>query len=212
VAKAVRAVPKGALPVLKKDPVLAGVIEAIGPLPDFERGDPWWELVDSIVSQQLSFKASATILGRVEALFEHRPTPSDLVEVDPEKLRGAGLSWAKVRYVQDLGQKVLDEELKLDELQHLSDEEIITELTTVKGIGRWTAEMFLIFHLGREDVLPVDDLGLQEAVKRSYNHGKRLDKVALTELAEPWRPYRSIATRYLWKSLDNTPISSVEQN
>jgi DNA-3-methyladenine glycosylase II len=194
------------------DPKLSVVIDTVGKLPKLELGDPWWELVDSIASQQLSVKAASTIVGRVEALFGHRPTPAELVGADPEKLRGAGLSWAKVRYLQDLGQKVEEGEIELHKLGRLTDEEIIAELTAVKGIGRWTAEMFLIFHLGREDILPVDDLGLQEAVKRAYNLKERPQSDQLAKLAEPWRPYRSIATRYLWKSLNNTPLPGVEQS
>lgn len=189
-----------------KDPIIAKVMDQTGPLPLIELGDPWWELVDAIASQQLSVKAAATIVGRVEGMFGHRPSPAELAETDPEKLRAAGLSWAKVRYIQDLAEKVISGELDLNTLAHLPDEEIITKLTAVKGIGRWTAEMFLIFHLGREDVLPVDDLGFQEAVKRAYKLDKRPGKAALAAIGEPWRPYRSIATRYLWKSLSNTPL------
>jgi DNA-3-methyladenine glycosylase II len=184
----------------EQDPRLEPVIRAVD-LDPTTSSDPWWELVDSITSQQLSLKASATILTRVEALFPERPTPSELAGVDPERLRAAGLSWAKVRYVQDLAARVADGRLDLEALRQLNDEDVIATLTEVKGIGRWTAEMFLIFHLGRPDVLPVDDLGFREAAMRLYRLPERPDAETLTALGERWRPYRSVATRLLWKSL-----------
>lgn len=163
--------------------------------------DPWWELVDSIISQQLSLQAASTISGRVKDLFGGVASPEALRDTAPERLRAAGLSGAKVRYVQNLAARVTDGRLDLAALEKLSDEGVVATLTEVKGIGRWTAEMFLIFHLGRADVLPVDDLGFREATKRAYDLSERPGAPALTELGERWRPYRSVATRLLWKSL-----------
>jgi DNA-3-methyladenine glycosylase II len=182
------------------DPVLGVIIEQIDLAP-IEPTDPWWELVDSITSQQLSVKAAATILGRLEALLGGKKGPDQILKLGHEELRSVGLSNAKARYVRDLAGRVQSGEIGLDHLPALSDEDVIATLTAVKGIGRWTAEMFLIFHLGRPDVLPVDDLGFREAAKRLYDLSERPDAQTLTELGERWRPYRSVATRYLWKSL-----------
>ena len=183
------------------DPVLSRIIPLIPELGPIAPSDPWWELVDSIVSQQLSVKAAATILGRLEALTPKRPGPSEILSLKPEQLRGAGLSNAKVNYLRDLAERITDERLNLGRLSELSDEDVIATLTEVRGIGRWTAEMYLIFQLGRPDVLPVDDLGFREAVKRAYRIESRPEPQALIEIGERWRPYRSVATRYLWKSL-----------
>lgn len=200
--------PSGAAEHLRAaDPVLAGVIERVGPIELTLEPDLWWALVDAIASQQLSVKAAATIVGRVERLGteELRPSPEAMLAIPDEALRGAGLSRAKVAYVKDLAAKWLDGTLEPDRFATLDDEEIIAHLTQVKGIGRWTAEMVLIFTLGRPDVLPVDDLGLRVAVQRAYGLEERPAREPLTRIAEPWRPYRSLATRYLWKSLNNTP-------
>jgi DNA-3-methyladenine glycosylase II len=158
------------------------------------------------VGQQLSTKAAATIYGRMIELWGGRtPTPQELLDTDPETIRAAGMSRPKVAYLRDLAEHVLSGELELDRLNELSDEEITTELTAVKGLGVWTAHMFLIFHLQRPDVLPVGDLGVRNAIKREYGLDELPDPLEMTELAEPWRPHRSLASLYLWRSLDNAP-------
>jgi DNA-3-methyladenine glycosylase II len=193
------------------DPVLAALIEAGGPLDPEERRrgrpeDAYGALLRSIVGQQLSTKAARTIYTRVCALFDDCvPSPAQLLAADPDALRGAGLSRAKVAYLRDLAEHVEDGRLELDRLDELEDEEIVAELTAVKGLGRWTAEMFLMFHLGRPDVLPVGDLGIRRAVERAYGLAQLPAAPELERIAEPWRPQRTLACLYLWRSLDNAP-------
>ena len=150
----------------------------------------------SIVSQQLSTKAAATIFGRFLALFPEGASrgAAAIVALDDATLRGVGLSGQKVRYLRDLCERIIDGRLQLDALESLEDEAVIERLTEVKGFGRWTAEMFLMFRLHRPDVLPVDDLGIVNAVHRLYKLRKRPDAKKLQKLGEPWRPYRSVAS------------------
>jgi DNA-3-methyladenine glycosylase II len=195
----------------KADPVLRGLIDELGPLDEEKRrrGRPreaYGALVRSIVGQQLSTKAAATIYGRLIEMFDGRtPTPAELLAADPEKVRQAGLSRPKVSYLRSLAEHVESGELELAKLTKLPDEEVSAQLTAVKGLGQWTADMFLIFHLGRPDVLPVGDLGVRRAVERAYGLRKLPDAARLTKIAEPWRPNRSLASLYLWRSLDNVP-------
>jgi DNA-3-methyladenine glycosylase II len=185
------------------DPVLRAVIDRVGPFDPSLEPDLWWSLVDAIASQQLSVKAAATIIGRVAALgADGRPTPAEILTLPDEVLRACGLSRAKTAYVRDLAQRWTDGTLHPERLPTLPDEEVIGHLTTVRGIGRWTAEIFLIFTLQRPDVLPVDDLGLRVAVQRAYGLPERPGRAELERLAEPWRPHRSAATLYLWRSLN----------
>ncbi len=187
------------------------LIDELGPLDDEKRRrgrplEPYGALVRSIVGQQLSTKAAATIYERVIQLFGGRtPTPAELLAADPEQVRAAGLSRPKVAYLRSLAEHVESGELQLERLGELSDEEVAEQLTAVKGLGQWTADMFLIFHLGRPDVLPVGDLGVRRAVERAYGLPDLPDAAQLTEMAEPWRPNRSLASLYLWRSLDNAP-------
>jgi DNA-3-methyladenine glycosylase II len=204
-------VEKGTRHLRRKDPVMRELIKRLGKL-DLEarrRGRPadaYGALLRSIVGQQLSTKAARSIYDRVTALFGGRtPKPEELLAVDPETLRGAGLSRAKVAYMRDLADHVLSGELELDRLNELSDEEIIAELTAVKGLGVWTAHMFLIFHLQRPDVLPVGDLGVRNAAREVYGLAELPAVAELEALGEPWRPHRSLAALYLWRSLDNEP-------
>ena len=201
-----------ALEALKKsDDVMARLIADHGPLDESERRrgrphDAYGALLRSIVGQQLSTKAARTIYERLTELFGGRtPTPRELLEVDPELIREAGLSRAKVAYLRDLAEHVEDGELDLELLPELSDEEISEQLTAIKGLGQWTVDMFLIFHLGRPDVLPVGDLGIRRAVQVQYGLRDLPDAPRLQEIAEPWRPWRSLACLYLWTSLDNAP-------
>jgi DNA-3-methyladenine glycosylase II len=196
----------------KADPTMAELIRRFGKPEDVlaRRGrrpsDAYGALVRSIVGQQLSTKAARSIYGRLEELFGgHTPTPAELLEADPETVRQVGLSRPKVAYLRDLAQQVEDGDLELDRLAELPDEEVTAQLTAVKGLGQWTADMFLIFHLGRPDVLPVGDLGIRRAAQVAYGLDELPDPAALERIGEPWRPYRSLASLYLWRSLDNEP-------
>ena len=190
---------------MRRDPVLGKAIKQIGPclLADRQRKDHLTALVGAIVSQQLSTKAAATIFGRLAALFPGNAIPGHeaIAAIDDQTLRSVGLSSQKVSYLRDLCARLSDGRLVLDELDVLEDEEVIARLIAVKGFGRWTAEMFLMFRLHRPDVLPVGDLGIVNAVQRLYGLRKRPDPKRLMKLGEPWRPYRSVACWYLWQSL-----------
>ncbi|HET6868938.1 MAG TPA: DNA-3-methyladenine glycosylase [Solirubrobacteraceae bacterium] len=195
----------------KADPVMRRVIDEVGGLGDFFAGRPtdhYGTLVRSIVGQQLSTKAAASIYGRLLERFGGRaPTPEEVLADDPETLRtAAGLSHAKVRYLRSLAEHVLDGSLALDRLPDLPDDEVIAELTAVKGIGEWSAHMFMMFHLRRPDVLPVGDLGIRRAVKIHYGLDELPTPAELTEIAEPWRPHRTLACIYLWRSLQAMPV------
>jgi DNA-3-methyladenine glycosylase II len=170
--------------------------------------DHYGALLRAIVGQQLSTRAARSIYGRVVERYGGRtPTPRELLDDDPDALRtAAGLSRAKVAFLRSLAEHVLSGELELDRLEQLGDDEILAELTAVKGIGTWSAHMFLIFQLERPDVLAVGDLGVRRAVQRAYALPELPSATDLERLAEPWRPYRSVACRVLWRSLDNAPV------
>ena len=194
--------------LMRRDPVLGTAIKAIGPclMAARQRHDHLTSLTGSIVSQQLSTKAAATIFGRFQALFPDGQLQAPaILALDEPTLRGVGFSGQKVRYVRDLCERIVDGRLVLDEIETLDDEAVIERLTAVKGFGRWTAEMFLMFRLHRPDVLPVDDLGIVNAVQRLYGLRKRPDAKKLNTLGEAWRPYRSVASWYLWQSLKLEP-------
>jgi DNA-3-methyladenine glycosylase II len=195
----------------RSDPVMRELIKRLGPI-DLEarrRGrptDPYGMLMRSIVGQQLSTKAAASIFRRLTELWGGRtPTPQELLDADPEAIRGAGLSRPKVAYLRSLAEHVLSGELEIDRFHELADHEIVAELTAVKGLGRWTADMFLMFHLSRPDVLPVGDLGLRRAFENVYELPHSPAAEEMEKLAEPWRPYRTLGSLYLWRSLDNEP-------
>jgi DNA-3-methyladenine glycosylase II len=199
---------------LARDPVLARLIaEQGGPLPlepDF-RGRPrdvYGALLRAIVGQQLSVSAARAIYGRLSDRFGGRPpTAEELLADDPEEMRtAAGLSHAKVASLRSLAEHVRDGELELDRLTELDDAEVMRRLVAVKGIGEWTSHMFLMFTLHRPDVLPTGDAGIRKAVARAYGLATPPDPAALTELAEPWRPYRTRASLYLWRSLGDAPL------
>jgi DNA-3-methyladenine glycosylase II len=194
------------------DPVLAEVIDAVGALPDPRAGRPdrddhYGALVRAITGQQLSVSAARAIYGRLTARFGNRPpTPQEILADEPEELRAAaGLSRAKVSYLRSLAEHVLSGELELARLDKLGDEEVVAELVAVKGLGLWTAQMFLMFQLERPDVLPVGDLGIRRAIERAYSLEELPDPETMERLAERWRPYRTLACRYLWRSLQNEP-------
>ena len=191
------------------------LVRRIGPLGPAERRrgrpeDAYGTLVRTIVGQQLSTKAARSIYGRLTALFDGRPpTPGELLSTDEDLLRACGLSRPKVRYLRDLAHRVVSGELDLPSLHDLPDDEVIRQITAVKGLGRWSADMFLMFHLGREDVLPVGDLGVRRAAERAYDLPEIPNAETLQNLACPWSPHRTLASFYLWESLtlDNTPAS-----
>ncbi|MDP9439368.1 MAG: DNA-3-methyladenine glycosylase, partial [Actinomycetota bacterium] len=195
------------------DRVMGDLVRRIGPLGPAERRrgrpeDAYGSLVRTIIGQQLSTKAARSIYGRLTALFDGRPpTPEELLSTDEEPLRACGLSRPKVRYLRDLAERVISGELDLSSLHGLPDEEVIRQITAVKGLGRWSADMFLMFHLGREDVLPVGDLGVRRAVERAYDLLEIPDAETLRDIARPWSPHRTLASFYLWESLepDNAP-------
>ena len=189
----------------RRDPVIRDLMRRYGEcgLAKAQRTDPFRALLHAIIAQQLSTKAAATIEGRFAALFDGRPTAAAIAAMPDERLRVVGISPQKLGYIRDLSARTLDGSLSLEALDTLPDEEVIVALTNVKGIGRWTAEMFLMFRLHRPDVLPVGDLGIVKAVQRAYKLRLAPTPVRLTRLGENWRPYRSVACWYLWASLDN---------
>ena len=202
---------KGVAHLRKTDPVMRKLIEEHGkprPARRSERGDHYGALVRSIVGQQLSTKAARSIYGRLTDRFGGRPpTPDEVLADDPEELRGAaGLSRAKVSFLRSLAEHVQGGDLDLDAMDALSDEDVIAELIAVKGLGQWSADMFLMFHLERPDVLPVGDLGIRRAVQQAYGLEELPGPTELERIAEPWRPHRTLASRYLWASLDNEPV------
>jgi len=198
------------------DPTMAALIARLGEI-DIETrlrrrseerpADAYGALLRAIVGQQLSTKAARTIYGRILELFDGRtPPPERLLEADEADLRAAGLSGRKVEYVRDLASHVLSGELELDRLGELSDEEVVAEIVAVRGLGVWTAEMFLLFHLERPDVLSGGDLGIRKAVQIEYRLDEMPTPTRVLEIGEPWRPHRSLASLYLWESLANAPV------
>jgi DNA-3-methyladenine glycosylase II len=194
--------------LMRADPVLGAIIKRKGPCGLAARGtEPRLRsLLRALVSQQLSVKAAATIFSRLLALFpgdRDCPSPEAILQVPLETLRGVGLSRQKASYLHDLSTRVVAGTLRLEELDDLSDEQVMEALTAVKGVGRWTAEMILIFQLGRPDVLPVDDVGVLRSIQNVYGLRRRPSAKQVLRMGERWRPYRSIASWYLWAALDN---------
>jgi DNA-3-methyladenine glycosylase II len=195
----------------RSDPVMRDLIASIGhprPARRTPPSDHYGALVRSIVGQQLSTKAARSIYGRLTDRFGGRPpTPEEVLADDPEELRAAaGLSRAKVSFLRSLAEHVISGELELDRMDELCDEDVAAELIAVKGLGQWSVDMFLMFHLQRPDVLPVGDLGLRRAVQRAYALDQLPGPTELERIGTPWRPYRTLACRYLWASLDNEPV------
>ena len=194
--------------LLRRDPILAAIIREHGPcgLSAAQRADHFSALVRAIVFQQLSTKAASTIYARTVALLPGGElTPAALAAVSDEQLRSAGISRQKAGYLRDLCQKVSTKVVPLDDLEHMDDEQVIAALTAIKGIGRWSAEMFLMFRLHRPDVFPIGDLGIVNAVMKAYRLRKKPSPDRLRRLGENWKPYRSVASWYLWRSLGNAP-------
>lgn len=197
------------------DPTMAALIERVGKIDIATRlkrrseerpTDAYGALLRAIVGQQLSTKAARTIYLRVIDLFGgSTPSPEQLLEAREEDLRAAGLSGRKTEYIRDLASHVLSGELELDRLDELSDEEVIAEIVAVRGLGQWTAEMFLLFHLERPDILSGGDLGIRKAIQIEYGLEGMPPPTRVLEIGEPWRPYRSLASLYLWESLAAVP-------
>jgi len=190
------------------DEVLAPVIEAYGPCTLAPHTDYYQELVEAIIGQQLSVKAAAKIRERFLALFGGTfPSPEAILDMDPERLRGVGFSGAKVKYVRDLAEHVADGRIKFDRIDQQTNDEIIQELTAVKGIGGWTAHMFLMFCVGRLDILATGDLGIRSGTQKLYGLETLPSPPELREIAlqRSWTPYESVACWYIWRSLDNMP-------
>lgn len=185
------------------DPIIKKLIKKY-PKPHFEDRSAFLmrELIESIISQQLSIKAADTIFARFVGLFSDGefPTPKQILAMDDETMRSAGLSFAKISYVKSVANAFVSDLLDIEKIRNQSDEEVITELTQIKGIGRWTAEMILIFTLNRPDVFSIGDLGLRKAITNLYGI---TDRKEMIELAETWKPHRSTACWYLWRSLEN---------
>lgn len=193
--------PEATAHLAKRDRVLRKLIKSYPGADLVSRGDAFQTLARSIVGQQISVKAAQSIWNRFAELCRE-VTPANVVALADAPLRGCGFSGQKAAYVRDLAQRFHGGHVKPRRWSRMDDEAIIEELVQVKGIGRWTVEMFLIFHLRRPDVLPVDDLGLRRAMERQYNGGEPLTKAEMRAIGEPWAPYRSVGTWYLWRSLD----------
>lgn len=195
--------------LLESDPILAPIIKKAGTATITPHQNYYQELVESIISQQLSIKAAATIFKRFLGLFEGSdfPTPTQILSKDIEQFRSVGLSRQKAAYIQDLAVKVIEGTVKFDHLDKLSNDEIIAELTLIKGVGVWTVHMFLLFCMGRLDVLPTGDLGIKNGIHKLYGLDERPSVEDIEKLAKKnrWHPYESVASWYVWHSLDNKP-------
>jgi DNA-3-methyladenine glycosylase II len=196
----------------RRDPVLRDLMRQYGDcgMADRQHTDPFKALVHAIISQQLSTKAASTIARRFAELFGGFPGPAQVASMPDARLRSVGLSGQKISYLRDLCSRIEDRSLPLSALDSMADEDVIEALTQVKGIGRWTAEMFLMFRLHRPDVLPLGDLGIVKAVQKAYRLRKVPTPDRLERIGESWRPYRSVACWYLWASLDNAPLKKSE--
>lgn len=195
--------------LIDADPILGAVIEN-APRPTITPHTNYYqELVESIISQQLSVKAAATILKRFKDLFgETFPTPEEILEKNVETYRSVGLSRQKATYIRDLAEKVMTGAISFETLDALSNEEIIDELTKIKGVGVWTVHMFLMFCMGRLDVLPVGDLGIRNGIQKLYKLSERPGDAEIIDIAllNNWHPYETLASHYIWHSLDNKPV------
>lgn len=189
-------------------PALAGMIAAYDGEMLSTRGDAFYTLARSIAGQQISVKAADSVWGKVANALKNKVTPRNMLELSDEEMRASGLSGQKVKYMRSLAEHFIQHKITENYWDKMTDEEVIANLTEIKGIGVWTAEMFLIFHLMRPDVYPLADIGLQKAILKHYPKmkGKEKDKVKMLKHAKQWQPYRSVATWYLWRSLDPIPV------
>jgi DNA-3-methyladenine glycosylase II len=191
--------------LIKTDRILKKIIPKFRDTGVISRGDPFLTLARSIVGQQISVAAAQAVWNRFEALMP-KVTPKHVMTLDAEVMRGAGLSYRKIEYVKDLADHFHNKGLAKTKWHTHDDEEVIKQLTSIRGIGRWTAEMFLIFNLKRPDVLPLDDIGLLRAISLNYFSGEKVTRAEAREVAENWAPYRTVATWYLWRSIDPIPV------
>jgi DNA-3-methyladenine glycosylase II len=193
--------------LMRRDPVLAAIIKKHRKRPPFDGPmlDPFPALVRTITAQQISTKAAATIHGRLVAAMPGGVSPPALLALTDDQFRAAGLSRQKIGYLRDLAAKVQSGDLPVASLHELEDEAVIEAIVKVKGLGRWSAEMFLMFRLLRPDVLPVGDLGIVTAIQRLYRLRKKPKAARIIKIGDAWRPYRTVACWYLWRSLENTP-------
>jgi DNA-3-methyladenine glycosylase II len=193
---------KKATKFLKKDPKLAKIIKQVGDYNVKITKNRYQSLVEAIIAQQLSGSAAESILKKFKKLFKSKfPKPVEVIKTPDSKIRSVGLSKMKIMYIKDLSKKIQSKQLNMRKISTKSDEYVVEHLTDVKGIGRWTAEMFLIFSLGRLDVLPVGDLGLKKGIQLMYSLKELPNEKEIERIAESWKPYRTVATWYLWKSL-----------
>ena len=189
----------------KRDPVLGAIMRAHAGVFLVRRGAPFMTLARAIVGQQISVRAAQSVWDRFLAAAPEM-TPGEVLALDHARLRGCGLSARKAEYIADLARHFSDGTIHVQRWPEMDDEAVIAELVRVRGIGRWTAEMFLIFNLLRPDVFPLDDLGLQKAIRRAYFKGRSVSLARMRRLAASWEPWRSVATWYLWRSLDPVPV------
>ncbi len=195
--------------LVKRDRVMRKLIPRFGEVRLQSRGDAFTTLARSIVGQQISVKAAQSVWNRFSGLMPVDPTriaPAAVLALDATTMRGAGLSLRKVEYLADLAQHFASGAVHVDQWRDMDDEAIVDELVAIRGIGRWTAEMFLIFHLMRPNVLPLDDLGLIKGISASYFSGEPVSRAEAREVGDAWAPYRSVATWYIWRSLDPLPV------
>ncbi len=190
----------------RRDRVLKRLIPQFGDACLESRGDAFVTLARSIVGQQISVKAAQSVWNRFESLTR-RLTPASVLRLKPEDMRAAGLSARKAEYLTDLARHFADGSIHAEQWQAMDDEDIIAELVAIRGIGRWTAEMFLMFHLLRPDVLPLDDVGLIKGISTNYFSGEPVSRIEAREVADAWAPWRSVATWYMWRSLEPLPVS-----
>jgi DNA-3-methyladenine glycosylase II len=190
----------------RRDPVMGAIMRGHPGVYMTVRGEPFMTLARAICGQQISVKAAQSVWDRVCICLEQKISPEAVVAADRKHLRACGLSDRKTEYIADLAQHFVDGKIHARHWPQMSDEDIIAELTDVRGIGRWTAEMFLMFNLLRPDVFPLDDLGLQKGIRVAYFKGRKTSLKRMKKLGETWRPWRSVATWYLWRSLDPVPV------
>jgi DNA-3-methyladenine glycosylase II len=189
----------------RSDPVLGGIIRSHPRVALARRGEPFFTLARSIVGQQISVKAAQSVWERLLAIAPDM-LPEEVLPLDAARLRSCGLSERKTEYLHGLASQFCDGGLRVADWSSMDDEAVIRDLLEVRGIGRWTAEMFLIFSLLRPDVLPLEDLGLQKAIQLNYFEGRKVSESRMRKIARPWSPWRSVATWYLWRSLDPVPV------
>lgn len=198
----------------KSDRRIASIIDRFGAISrDWSPDDPYEAMVESFVFQQISGSAAESILKKFKKLYGGRlPKPKQFLKTPESRVRGAGISPQKYTYIRNLCERIVDGDLDLESLHRLPDEEVIAVLDDLKGVGRWTAEMFLMFNLKRIDVFPFDDLGIRKAVMKVYGLGHMPNREKMEALSEKWRPYRSMAALYLWKSQDSAPLAKTDSS